>query len=107
MHQAKKPITLTKHNLIESINKKTNFNAKQAAKIVHDIINILSESILSDEIIEIEEFGSLTIRNKGMRIGRNPKTMVETVISPRKIVRFNASKTLRNMINSNINNKLG
>ena len=39
------------------------------------------------------------VREKNARIGRNPKTGVETTISPRKVLVFGPAKSLKNRIN--------
>ena len=64
------------------------------------ILEDISETLVSGENVKISSFGSFSIREKGERIGRNPKTGVEVPISPRKVLVFRASHVLKDSINA-------
>jgi len=49
--------------------------------------------------VKISSFGSFSIRQKGERVGRNPKTGVEVPILPRRVLVFRASHVLKDRIN--------
>ena len=51
--------------------------------------------------VKIVNFGIFKVKNKNARIGRNPKTKVEVMISERNVVKFKASEFLINAVNSN------
>jgi integration host factor subunit alpha len=54
---------------------------------------------LSDsENVKISGFGSFILRDKGERVGRNPKTGVEVPIAPRRVLTFRASQIMRERI---------
>ena len=59
----------------------------------------MMDTLVSGENVKISSFGSFSIREKGERIGRNPKTGVEVPISPRKVLVFKASHVLKDRIN--------
>jgi integration host factor subunit alpha len=48
--------------------------------------------------VKISGFGSFLLRDKGERIGRNPKTGVEVPIAPRRVLTFRPSQTMRTRI---------
>jgi integration host factor subunit alpha len=48
--------------------------------------------------VKISGFGSFILRDKGQRIGRNPKTGVEVPIAPRRVLTFRASQIMRERI---------
>ena len=50
-------------------------------------------------MVKISSFGSFAVRQKGQRIGRNPKTGEEVPISPRRVLVFRASHVLKDQIN--------
>jgi len=50
------------------------------------------------ENVKISGFGSFLLRDKGERVGRNPKTGVEVPIAPRRVLTFRASNTMRDRI---------
>ena len=51
------------------------------------------------ETVKLSSFGSFVVRSKGERIGRNPKTGVEVPITPRRVMVFKPSNTLKAAIN--------
>ena len=50
--------------------------------------------------VKISNFGTFILRHKKPRIGRNPKTKKETIISERNVILFKPSKFLKNKINN-------
>ena len=59
----------------------------------------ISDALAHGERVKILSFGSFSVREKGQRIGRNPKTGEEVPISARRIISFRASRTLKSKIN--------
>jgi integration host factor subunit alpha len=53
-------------------------------------------------MVKISSFGSFAVRQKGQRIGRNPKTGQEVPISPRRVLVFRASHALKDQINQGL-----
>jgi integration host factor subunit alpha len=51
------------------------------------------------ESVKISGFGTFSVRQKGRRIGRNPKTGVEVPIMPRRVLIFRPSQMLREAVN--------
>jgi integration host factor subunit alpha len=57
-------------------------------------------SLADGENVKISGFGSFILRDKGQRVGRNPKTGVEVPIAPRRVMTFRASQIMRDKIAS-------
>jgi integration host factor subunit alpha len=55
--------------------------------------------LVRGETVKLSSFGSFVVRSKGERIGRNPKTGVEVPITPRRVMVFKPSNTLKAAIN--------
>jgi integration host factor subunit alpha len=53
-------------------------------------------------MVKISSFGSFSVRQKGKRVGRNPKTGEEVPISPRRVLVFRASHVLKDQINGHL-----
>jgi integration host factor subunit alpha len=53
-------------------------------------------------MVKISSFGSFAVRQKGQRVGRNPKTGTEVPISPRRVLVFRASHALKHQINNGL-----
>ena len=92
-------INLTKKEIINSIYMQLGYSKKLIENILEDIFDILIESLKEKGKVKISNFGTFILRHKRSRIGRNPKTKKETVISERNVILFKPSKSLKNKIN--------
>ncbi|MBW4331945.1 integration host factor subunit alpha [Stakelama sp. CBK3Z-3] len=90
--------TLTRADLAESIHTKVGLSRADSARFVEDILTHMCESLSRGDNVKISGFGSFILRDKGERIGRNPKTGVEVPIAPRRVLTFRASQMLRDRI---------
>ena len=68
--------------------------------ILEDMFDILLISLKEKGKVKISNFGTFILRHKQSRIGRNPKTKKETIISERNVILFKPSKFLKNKINN-------
>ena len=91
---------LTKKEIINSIYMQLGFSKKLIENILEDIFDILLESLKEKGKVKISNFGTFILRHKKSRIGRNPKTKKEAIISERKVILFKPSKFLKNKINN-------
>ncbi len=91
--------TITRADLAESVYQEVGLSRNESADLVESVLDEVSKTLISGENVKISSFGSFTIREKGERIGRNPKTGVEVPISPRKVLVFRASHVLKDKIN--------
>tara|TARA_Y100000768_G_scaffold378825_1_gene353723 strand:- start:450 stop:743 length:294 start_codon:yes stop_codon:yes gene_type:complete len=94
-------INLTKKEIINSIYMQIGFSKKISEHLLEDIFQILLKNIISEKKVKISKFGTFILRNKKERIGRNPKTREEKLVSERNVVLFRPSKELKNYINNN------
>ena len=92
---------LTKKDLINSIYMQIGFSKKISETLLEDIFQIILLNIIKHKKVKISKFGTFTLRNKKKRIGRNPKTRENKVISARNVILFKASKDFKNYINKN------
>jgi integration host factor subunit alpha len=65
------------------------------ANLVESILGQISDAIVSNGSVKISGFGTFLVRKKGARVGRNPKTGEEVMITPRSSLTFRASNKLR------------
>ena len=94
-------INLTKKDIIKSIYLQVGLSKKIIDLFLEDIIKILSNNIKENKKVKIRSFGTIVVRNKKNRIGRNPKTKEEKKISERNVLLFKPSKELKKYINNN------
>ncbi len=55
------------------------------------------------ESVKLSSFGSFAVRQKGGRVGRNPKTGEEVPIDPRRVLVFRPSHVLKDRVNASMN----
>ena len=91
--------TLTKVKIIENLHNSIGLSKSECSLFVEDFIDKVLIKLKKDEIVKIANFGSFIVKNKNDRIGRNPKTKEEVIITARKVVKFKPSNLLLSKIN--------
>ena len=66
---------------------------------LEDVLNTIIENLKINKKIKISKFGTFSVRNKKKRIGRNPLTKENKVISDRNVVLFKPSKEFKDLVN--------
>ena len=90
--------TLTRADLAESLNRRVGLSRADALAMVEAILRHMCEALAHGENVKISGFGTFILRDKGERVGRNPKTGVEVPIAPRRVMTFRASQIMRERI---------
>ncbi|MCA0302163.1 MAG: integration host factor subunit alpha [Proteobacteria bacterium] len=91
--------TITRADLSESVFQEVGLSRNESSDLVETILSEVVEALARGESVKISSFGSFTVRDKGQRVGRNPKTGQEVPILPRRVLVFRASNVLKSMIN--------
>ena len=91
--------TVTRADLSESVFQEVGLSRNESSDLVETILSEVVEALARGESVKISSFGSFTVRDKGQRVGRNPKTGQEVPILPRRVLVFRASNVLKSMIN--------
>lgn len=92
--------TLTRADLAESINRRVGLSRADSLDMVESILTHMSDALATGENVKISGFGTFLLRDKTERIGRNPKTGIEVPITPRRVLTFRASQTMRDRVAS-------
>ncbi len=95
--------TLTRAQLTEAVYQEVGLSRNESADLVEAVLNEISTALTRGDMVKISSFGSFFVRQKGRRIGRNPKTGEEVPILPRKVLVFRPSHVLKNRINQSLN----
>ena len=90
---------LTRIDIASVLNKEIGISRSESSNFVDAIVNEMIKSLIEKKILKISSFGTLKLRYKKERIGRNPKTGVEHTISARNTISFVASKILKSEVN--------
>ena len=91
--------TITRAQLGESVYQEVGLSRSESADLLESVLNHVSDALARGETVKISSFGSFSVRQKGQRVGRNPKTGEEVPILPRKVLVFRPSQVLKNRIN--------
>lgn len=91
--------TVTRAQLAEAVYQEVGLSRSESADLVDAILDEISSSLLRTGAVKISSFGTFAVRQKGHRVGRNPKTGEEVPILPRKVLVFRASQVLKDRIN--------
>lgn len=87
--------TITRAQLAEAIYAELGLSRNESAQLLETVLETIAASLEAGEAVKISAFGSFVVRQKGQRVGRNPKTGVEVPIAPRKVLSFRPSQVLR------------
>jgi integration host factor subunit alpha len=90
--------TLTRADLAEALHSEVGLSRADAAQMVEQILDHMCVALSEGQNVKISGFGSFILRDKGGRVGRNPKTGVEVPIDPRRVLTFRASQMMRDRI---------
>ena len=88
---------LKKINIINNLNKRSGFSSNFAKKLINDLIKIIIKNIKSGNL-NLKNVGSFKVIKKEQRIGRNPKTKEEFIISSRNSLSFISSINIKKLI---------
>lgn len=91
--------TVTRADLAEAVYEQVGLSRNESSDLVEAVLEQIMAALVRGENVKISSFGSFSVRQKGERIGRNPKTGVEVPILPRKVLVFRASHVLKDRIN--------
>ncbi len=94
--------TLTRADLAEAVFRKVGLPRNESAEIVELVLREIAGSLQRGDPVKLSSFGSFGIRDKGQRIGRNPKTGQEVPIIPRRVLVFRASNIMKQRINESL-----
>ena len=92
--------TLTRAQLTEAIYANVGLSRHESADLLELVLNRIADALEDGKSVKISGFGTFSVRQKGRRIGRNPKTGVEVPILPRRVLIFRPSQTLRDAVNT-------
>ena len=90
--------TLTRMDLSEAVFRDVGLSRNESSALVESVLQHISDALVAGETVKISSFGTFTVRDKGPRIGRNPKTGEEVPISPRRVISFRPSHIMKDRV---------
>lgn len=94
--------TVTRVDLTDAVYRRiVGLTRTKSADLVDLVLKEITDTIARGEAVKLSSFGTFTVRKKGQRVGRNPKTGVEVPIVPRRVAVFKASAIMKRKIQNN------
>jgi integration host factor subunit alpha len=90
--------TLTRADLADVVHRRLGLSRAESAGLVERVLHHMCHALSVGQNVKISGFGTFILRDKGQRVGRNPKTGVEVPIAPRRVMTFRASQIMRDRI---------
>jgi len=91
--------TITRADLCEAVYQRVGLSRTESASLVETVLSEIADCVAKGETVKLSSFGSFVVRQKGERVGRNPKTGEEVPIAPRRVMVFKPSNILKQQIN--------
>jgi integration host factor subunit alpha len=91
--------TVTRAHLAETIYTQVGLSRNESADLLETVLERMSTALEAGESVKISGFGTFSVRQKGRRVGRNPKTGKEVPIMPRRVLVFRPSHVLKARVN--------
>lgn len=94
--------TITRVDLAEAVYRSVGLSRKESAHLVEMVLAEMTDRLAIGETVKLSSFGSFVVRDKGERIGRNPKTGIEVPIMQRRVLVFKPSNVLKAQMNGDV-----
>ena len=92
-------MTVTRADLMKAVYQEVGLSRKESAHLVESVLEEITSTLAQGEAVKLSSFGTFSLRHKGQRRGRNPKTGEEVPILPRRVLIFRASHVLKDRMN--------
>ena len=91
--------TLTRQDIANAVHNQLGLSRNESAELVESVLEELSVCFEKGEQVKISSFGTFSVSQKTERVGRNPKSGEEAVITPRRVLSFRPSTQMRERVN--------
>jgi integration host factor subunit alpha len=95
-------LTITRAHIAEMIYTQVGLSRNESADLLESVLDRIASRLENGESVKISGFGTFSVRQKGRRIGRNPKTGEEVPILPRRVLVFRPSHVLKAQVNGQV-----
>ncbi|MEM8986404.1 MAG: integration host factor subunit alpha [Pseudomonadota bacterium] len=97
--------TITRADLTDAVYRAVGLSRNESQTFVETVLEEVADCLERGETVKLSSFGSFAVRQKNLRMGRNPKTGEEVPIEPRRVLVFRPSHVLKDKINSRLTGK--
>ena len=91
---------MNKTELVAALTEKTGFTKKDAEKALISVVEVITESLVKGDKVQIVGFGSFEVKDRPERVARNPQAPEQEITIPAsKAPVFKAGKSLKDAVN--------
>jgi integration host factor subunit alpha len=87
--------TLTRVNIVDALVREAGLPRQQATDFLTSTLEMVILALVEEDLVKISSFGSFNVRKKAKRIGRNPRTKKEAIITSRRVLSFKPSQHVK------------
>lgn len=89
---------MNKSELVANVAEKSGLTKKDAEKAVGAVFDVITETLVDGEKVQLVGFGTFEVRDRKERQGQNPQTKEPIVIPATKVPAFKAGKSLKEAV---------
>ena len=89
---------MNKAELVSAVAEKTGMSKKDSEKAVNAAFDTITEALAAGDKVQLVGFGAFEVKERGARIGRNPKTKEEIEIPASRVASFKVGKALKDAV---------
>ena len=90
--------TLTRADLTESVYRNIGLSRNESSDLVEAVLEEICACLEAGKEVKLSSFGTFSVQSKNERVGRNPKTGIEAVITSRRVLSFRPSHILKDLV---------
>ncbi len=91
--------TITRIELCEAVMNELGLSRSESNELLQAVLEEISQTLIRGDKVKLSSFGTFQLRQKNQRIGRNPRTKEEAVITARRVLSFKASNLFKDKLN--------
>ena len=89
---------MNKAELVTAVAEKTGMSKKDSEKAVNAAFDTITEALAAGDKVQLVGFGAFEVKERGARIGRNPRTKEEIEIPASRVASFKVGKALKEAV---------
>ncbi len=89
---------MNKAELVNAVAEKAGLSKKDSEKAVNSAFDAITEALAAGDKVQLVGFGSFEVKERGARVGRNPKTKEEIQIPASRVASFKVGKALKDAV---------
>ena len=91
-------LLMTKKDIVLKITDATGIKQVDVKKIVQKTFDVIVDSLMQGDKVELRNFGVFKIKERRARFGRNPRTGESVPVPPRKVVVFKSGLEMKQKV---------